>query len=653
MAEWIRILIVEDRPTDAELAQREIKKVLSTCYFQRVETGEEYLRALAGFQPHLIISDYQMPQFDGLTAVKLALTHAPLTPVIILTGAINEDTAVECMKAGATDYVIKEHIKRLGQAVIHALEEKQIRKERHRAEQALQINEKRFRALIENSSDVVALLNAEGTIRYQSPSVQRVLGYRPDEMIGRNAFEFLHPDEHADAQADFQQMIEQPQLPTTSLVRYRCHDGSWRWLEVTATNQLDAPDIAAIVVNYRDITERKQAEEEQARLEAQLRQSQKMESIGRLAGGVAHDFNNLLTVMSGYTHIAKSRLREGDPLLNILTQIQRANERAAALTHQLLAFGRKQMLAPTTIDLNALTTNLYKMFERLIGEDIILQTTLDPALWTIVADAGQIEQVIINLVVNARDAMPTGGQLTIETSNLQLDASSLRAYPQLEISAGAYVVLVVSDTGHGMDEKVKARVFEPFFTTKEPGKGTGLGLATVYGIIKQSGGDVIVESQCGEGTIFKIYLPANISATQQLEEQLIQLKHCGGHETILLVEDEEMVRKLACTVLQESGYTVLESSESTKTLALAEAYQGSIDLLLTDVVMPQMSGPELAAQLRSRYPAMRILFMSGYTDDTVVRHGLLTAKVEFIPKPFSPSTLAAKVREVLDKHDEP
>jgi len=648
VVESIRILIVEDRLPDAELAKRELKKSLPVCCFHRVETREEYLAALATFQPHLIISDYQMPLFDGLTAVKLALIHAPAVPVIILTGAINEDTAVECMKAGAADYVIKEHIKRLGRAVLHALAEKQLREERRRAEQALRASEKRFRALIENSADVIALLSADGIILYESPAVHRMLGYLPEELIGQNAFDLLHPEDAASGALLFRQILQQPRTPFTEQIRYRCKGEGWRWVEATGANLLEEPDIEAIVVNYRDITERKQAEAEQLRLEAQLRQSQKMESIGRLAGGVAHDFNNLLTVMCGYTYIAQSRLREGDPLYNIIAQIQRANERATALTQQLLAFGRKQMLAPKALELNSLTLNLHKMLERLIGEDITLLTRLAPTLWPIVADAGQIEQVIINLVVNARDAMPTGGRLTIETANQAVDAGFLYAHPSLELSPGPYVVLIVTDTGHGMDDHVKARVFEPFFTTKEPGKGTGLGLATVYGIIKQSDGDIIVESERKQGTRFTIYLPATLAAAKPVDEHPTPVDHDGGHETILVVEDEESVRKLTCMVLLEKGYIVLAASQSTEALALAERHPGPIALLLTDVVMPQMSGPELALQLQGRFPRLRILFMSGYTDDTVVRHGLLTAKVDFIPKPFSPALLAVKVREVLD-----
>jgi len=304
------------------------------------------------------------------------------------------------------------------------------------------------------------------------------------------------------------------------------------------------------------------------------------------------------------------------------------------------------MLAPTVLDLNDLVTNLHKMLGRLIGEDIRLVLVLQPGLRPVTADPGQIEQVIMNLAVNARDAMPTGGLLTIETSNVQLDASY--ASPHFEAPAGPCVLLAVTDTGCGMDEPTRARIFEPFFTTKEPGKGTGLGLATVYGIIKQSGGDILVYSEPGQGTTFKIYLPANETASDDLAAPQTEPASRGGSETILLVEDEEMVRNLVQAALQDQGYTILEARHGSEALSLFEQHQGPIDLLVTDVVMPHMSGRELAEQLKNLHPEMKVLFISGYTDDAVVRHGLLTAEVEFLPKPFSPGQLAAKVREVLE-----
>jgi hypothetical protein len=398
----------------------------------------------------------------------------------------------------------------------------------------------------------------------------------------------------------------------------------------------------------RDITQRKQAEEAQAKLEEQLRQSQKMESIGRLAGGVAHDFSNLLTVIRGYTDLIQTRSTVGKMQIESLEQIRQASNRAADLTRQLLALSRQQILSPTVIDLNKLVTNLNKMLGRLIGEDITVTTVLWPGLWSVIADPGQIEQVIMNLVVNARDAMPTGGRLSIETDNVHLDHNVGRSDP--EALTGPCVILRVTDTGHGMDEATKAQIFEPFFTTKELGKGTGLGLATVYGIVKQSGGHIVVSSQPNYGTTFEIYLPANnLPANKLPTSQSHPVRIQGGHETILVVDDEESVCQLVQQTLEGEGYTILKAHSGSAALTLARQYQGKIDLILTDVVMPHMSGREMAEQLKTLQPQMKVIFMSGYTSDIMVRHGVETAEIEFLPKPFSPSKLAAKVREVLDK----
>ncbi|NJN97257.1 MAG: PAS domain S-box protein [Anaerolineales bacterium] len=408
-----------------------------------------------------------------------------------------------------------------------------------------------------------------------------------------------------------------------------------------------AGQISGATVFGRDITEHKEAEAAQAKLEEQLRQAHKMESVGRLAGGVAHDFNNLLTVIRGYSDLILDKTPPSDPRFEMTEQISRAAERAANLTRQLLAFSRRQLLAPISLDLNDLVANLNKMLGRLIGEDIILSTLLEPGLWPVTADPGQMEQVIVNLVVNARDAMPTGGKLTIETRNVQLDPGFARTYP--EAPTGPCVLLAVTDTGHGMDAPTLAQIFEPFFTTKEFGHGTGLGLATVYGIIKQSGGDIMASSQPGQGTTFKIYLPARQAAAVIGPNPAIAASSPRGHETILLVEDESGVRGLVQQTLADQGYTILEAGHGRQALTLSGQHPGPIDLLLTDVVMPEMSGRDLAEQLKAQRPHLKVLFMSGYTDDIVLRHGLLTAQVEFLPKPFSPRVLAVKVRELLDK----
>jgi CheY-like chemotaxis protein len=380
--------------------------------------------------------------------------------------------------------------------------------------------------------------------------------------------------------------------------------------------------------------------------EGQLRQAVKMEAVGRLAGGVAHDFNNILTAITGYSELALMNLDPLDPVRHDVKDILAAAERATSLTHQLLAFSRKQVLHPQRLDLNQVVANLDKMLRRIIGEDIDLVTILGPELGAVMADPGQIEQVIMNLVVNARDAMPQGGNLTIETANADLDEAYARK--RVQVQPGPYVMLAVSDTGVGLDRDSLDRIFEPFFTTKEAGKGTGLGLATVYGIVKQSGGYVGVYSEVGHGTTFKIYLPRLEEAAGAGPPAAGTAELRRGRETLLLVEDADLLRGLAREVLERAGYMVLEARNGAEALQVHQQHEGPIHLLLTDVVMPGMNGRELAEQLAPLEPEMKVLYMSGYTDDTIVQHGVLEPGVAFLQKPFSPAALTRKVREVLE-----
>lgn len=507
---------------------------------------------------------------------------------------------------------------------------------RRQAEEQLRLQERRFRVLIEKSSEAIALLTANGTIQYVSPADCAISGLQPEKIVGTNVFDRVHPEDVSAAKAAFNRVLASPRASVTAQARIRHQNGNWCWVEAVLTNLLDEPCVKAVVANYRDLTERH-------RLEEQFRQAQKMEAIGRLAGGVAHDFNNLLTVINGYCDLALTTLRLGDPLREQLEQIRVAGERAAALTRQLLAFSRKQVLQPLVLDLNDILKGLEKMLRRLIGEDIDLNLVLEPALWRVKADPGQLEQVVMNLVVNARDAMPRGGTLTLETRN-ETVISVPMDHPELR--PGEYVLLVVRDTGCGMDSKTMEHIFEPFFSTKGE-RGTGLGLAMVYGVVNQSGGHITVDSQSGVGSTFRIYLPrvegTPTPAAIQSEETPLQ-QHT---QTILLVEDEDAVRRLAQITLERQGFTVLEARTPGDALLLAEQHTGPIDLLITDVIMPGMNGHELAERLLQSRPSLKVLYMSGYSDDILGERGGLGPEMAFLPKPYSPTELARKVTELL------
>jgi PAS domain S-box-containing protein len=509
--------------------------------------------------------------------------------------------------------------------------------ERRAAEEALHASEARFRVICEASPIGVFLSDAEGSGVYANPTMLRYLGLDEQTALNAGWRSALPPDDALQIAAAWEQAVaNQADFERThQLVR---PDGSEIHVVVRAAPIRQKGMVIGFVGSVVDITER-------ITLEEQLRQSQKMDAVGRLAGGVAHDFNNMLAVINGYSELCLGEVEPGSPWREPLQEIHRAGERAATLTRQLLAFSRKQMLRPVPLDLNQVVADTHTMLSRLIGEDILLGTRLAPDLGWIHADPGQIEQVILNLVVNARDAMPRGGRLLLSTRNATLDVAALRAHAGQ--APGPYVLLEVSDTGCGMPPEVQARIFEPFFTTKGLGEGTGLGLATVYGIVSQSGGHLEVESAPGAGTTFRIYLPAVVEAPEPAPAPPAP-EAPPGSETILLVEDEVMVRTLLRTVLAGCGYQVLEAGTSEELDRVRAQYRGPLDLLITDVVMPTRSGPEVSALLRLQYPELKVLYISGYTDDAVFRHGMSTAETAFLQKPFSPVTLAQKVRELLN-----
>ncbi|MCB9422285.1 MAG: PAS domain S-box protein [Ardenticatenaceae bacterium] len=524
--------------------------------------------------------------------------------------------------------------------------------ESRQAEATIEQLNRQMELILNSAGEGIYGADVNGRIAFVNPAMAQMTGWEPDELLGQNAHNVFHHTRAdgtaypADECAIYIAMLEGREYHADEDLYWR-KDGTSLDVEYISTPIREADQIIGMVMVVKDITERKRAAERQGMLEEQLRQAQKMESIGRLAGGVAHDFNNQLTIIKLYSDLIRSAMAKDDPLLSKLEQIRQASDHAAGLTGQLLAFSRKQILQPVTLNLNQKVAQLQKMLSRLIGEDILLSTNLAPDLWSVTADPGQIEQIIMNLIVNARDAMPTGGMVTIETANRVVDEVMNEAH--FDIPPGPCVMLAITDTGHGMDEATRRQIFEPFFTTKPAGRGTGLGLATVYGIVKQSGGAIFVYSEPGQGSTFKIYLPAGSTVVQEEFADQEEVDLPLGDETILLVEDDETLRELVRDTLEEFGYTVLESVDVGEALTLAEQNLSRIDLLLTDVVMPQMSGRELADQIVAQRSEIKVVFMSGYMDDAVVRHGLLAAKVNFLPKPFTRSELTSKVRAVLDK----
>jgi PAS domain S-box-containing protein len=764
----LRILILEDVPMDAELVEYELARASIPFLSRRVDSREGFLHELDSFHPDVILSDYTLPRFDGMTALSLARERTPSIPFLIVTGSVNEETAVGCMKAGATDYLLKSNLARIGPAIEAALERERAHAEKIHAESALAASERRFRSLVQNSSDLVTILAPDGTITYASDSAERIVGYSPAELVGTSLLRYVDQGQEQYVQA---LLHTNGKASVTGPIEFslRRADGSAVWLEAVGSNLLADATIRGIVLNARDVSERRRADlalreseeryrdlfdnatdlvcmaapdglllyvnkswqegtgyeedeigrmqlldivhpdsrayyievvdrvlrgerldhvelvfmpkagtpitvegnlsctfkdgapsvvrgiyrdiTERKRVEEHLRRAERMQAAGKLAGGVAHEVNNMMTGVIGFSEFLLRSLDEDDPRRTDVEEVIKAGTRAADVTRQLLAFTRQQFLRPQVVRINTVVSEMEKMLRRSLGEDKLLELRLSPTAGEIRADRGQLEQVLINLVLNARDAMTGHGRVSIETAPAVWDEVYAQRHGGVDLPLGDYVMLAVSDNGCGMDPDVQARIFEPFFTTKPVGQGTGLGLSTVYGIVKQSGGYVWVYSEPGQGSVFKVYLPqtrVDIAPDELAVGEPTTPR--GGSETILVIEDEDIVRNLASRGLRDHGYRVIEARNGAEALRYIREHPGTIDLVISDVVMPEMGGRELGQSLGDLEPDLPILFMSGYTGEDVVQRGLLDPGSPFQQKPFTPAGLAVKVRSMLDQH---
>jgi hypothetical protein len=646
----LRVLLVEDSPTDAKLVIRELGRTGRPIEFERVETAEAMRAALVREPWDLVISDWSMPRFTAPAALAILKEMSFDLPFIIVSGTIGEDTAVDAMRAGAHDYVLKDKLGRLAPAVERELRECKERVARRQAEDALHESEARFRRLSESGIIGITIADVRGEILDANDTFLKMLGYSHDEIVrGVVRWPDITPPEFADVAERAAEQLRTSGVASPWETEAFHKDGH-RVPMLVGVAMLDYPKGIAFVA---DLTERKLAERGRKQAEAalhvsveHLRQAQKMEAVGRLAGGVAHDFNNVLSVILSYAELMLVDLKSADPMRADVDEICKAASRAAGLVRQLMMISRQQIVERRVIDVHELLTSMDRMLQRVLGEDVELTLLGPQSPGRVNADPCHIEQVILNLVVNARDAMPTGGKLTIEVTNVVLDEDHASSHVPGKV--GPHVMMAVTDTGTGMDRETQARIFEPFYTTKEPGKGTGLGLSTVFGIVQQSGGNICVYSELGKGTTFKIYLPRE-HGEAHVPRVSVEPLTLRGTETILVVEDEDQVRGIVLNILRRQGYHVLAAQNGGEALLLCEGHQGKIDLLLTDVVMPQMSGPELAKRLAAVRPETKVLCMSGYTDDSIVRHRVLESGVAFLQKPVTPAALAKKLREVLDE----
>ncbi|HEU5160994.1 MAG TPA: response regulator [Streptosporangiaceae bacterium] len=643
MTEPIHLLICEDNDDDALLFVSNLRRDGLDLTYERVETPDDAAAALRSRTPDIVLSDYKMPAFTAEDALRLLHETALDIPFILVSGQIGDEQAASLMRVGAHDFVRKDHLAGLAPAVRRELGEAQIRRQQRKAEAALRRREQRFRLFAENAPDIIFRyrLRPRKEIEYVSLAAQSILGRHPEELLG-DPERMLSMADPADREA-LERSWHSPGAEPL-VVRWRRADGTPVWTEQRKSPIRDKYGRLAIVwCLLRDITVQVTAQRERERLELQLRQVERLDSMGKLAGGVAHDFNNLLAVILGYAELGLEDLAPDNPVRTDLEHIQEAATRGAALTRQLLIFSRLEHSQPEVLNLNSVVEDTGELLHRTIGEDIELTTKLARDLRPVRIDRSKLEQILLNLLVNSRAAMPNGGRVIIDTANIEPQEGAEAAQGGEADGRRPYVRLSVSDNGRGMSPEVAGRAFEPFFTTKQRGQGTGLGLSTVYGTVKDAGGDVSISSAPGAGTTVRIELPV---AEESVPMRGEPGQPCREGTTVMVVEDDDAVRNLVQRILSRSGYQVIEASSPAKALRMADTAATSIDVLLADVVMPGMSGVELAEHIRRVRPMIPVLLMSGYTSDSLPSGVVLPPRTSLIRKPFTAATLLGRLDRI-------
>lgn len=648
MESKLKLLLIEDNDDDALLLRHEIMRGYKNIHYFRVETDKNLRAALISQPWDIVISDYALPSFNGLEALKIVKEHDEDLPFVLITGTIGEEKAIEAMKAGASDVCLKGNFARLLPIVARELQDSQRRrvkknleKDKQKLSEDLTQANQFLTSLMDSLPIAIYTSSVEdhSGISYISAGVKKITGYQPEDFTSSRDFamQHIHPD---DSSKVLSEMLVLKKTGSHKMsYRFRTASGDYKHFlnfpKIVQGVHHNQESVVGVLVDIDD----------QKKLEEQFLQAQKMESVGHLAGGIAHDFNNLLAVILMYADKLIGSGSISDPkLMKAAQQIKRAGERAASLTKKLLIFSRKQIVETKILNINDIIVDMEPMLQRLIGETVLLKTELSSTLGQIKADASHIEQVLMNLVVNARDAMPNGGNVWIQTESKEVGENNT-----FSMTSGSYIQFSVRDQGEGMDEATIARIFEPFFTTKGPGKGTGLGLSTVFGIVKQSGGHISVESSQGVGTCFHILLPIvqNGSVEYAIDLNKTAATPSRSKGTILLVEDEEGLREVIVEILKDTGYEIFVPSGPIEAASFIEKSKSQIELIISDVVMPDISGPELASRLMKKFPEVKVLFISGYLDDTLDQYKLIKEKASFLPKPFSAEQLLEKISHIL------